>query len=171
MDKATLRMMNDAERELLRRVDPKKLKSLGEDELIDLHTRVRRARTKYSKLHRRRASAQVASDRNRSRATKAHARTAVKAEVFEDALADVSRALAAVARDAAEELRAERLERARAAKAGSRTTAKGSAKGKGSTRSTGSAKAKKQQRTPISKRTSASSRAGTRRAQAKKAKR
>jgi hypothetical protein len=167
MDKATLAMMNGEERALLRRVEPKVLEALDEDDLLELHTRVRRARNKYSKLYRRRASAQVKTDRSRGRASKAHGRTAMKAEVFEDALAVVSRQLAEVARDAAEQLRAERLEAARAAKAGKRppksTTTRPAAKA-----SKGSSKAKKKQRTPISKKSSASARAATRRSEAKK---
>ena len=168
MNKATLRMLNASEKELVRQSEPKRLKALDEDELLDLHARVRRARNKYSKLYRRRAAAQVEGDRSRARASKAHGRTATKAEIFEDALAEVSRTLAVVARDAAEELRAERLERARAAKAGSRPSGKGSKKDAAQP-SKGSAKAKKKQRTPITERASASSRASTRRAQAKKA--
>jgi hypothetical protein len=167
MDKATLAMMNGEERALLRRVEPKVLKALDEDDLLDLHTRVRRARNKYSKLYRRRARAQVKADRSRGQASRAHTRTALKAEVFEDALAVVSRQLAEVARDTAEQLRAERLEAARVAKAGKSapkaTRAKASPKP-----STGASKAKKKQRTPISKKSSASARAATRRSQAKK---
>jgi hypothetical protein len=167
MDKATLAMMNGEERALLRRVEPKVLKALDEEELLDLHARVRRARNKYSKLYRRRARAQVKSDRSRGGASKAHGRTAVKAEAFEDALAVVSRQLAEAARDSAEQLRAERLEAARVAKAGK--SAPKSARAKPAAKSsTGSAKSKKKARTPISKKSSASARAATRRSQAKK---
>ena len=88
-------MLNDTERALLREADD--LDRLDEDELVALHDRVRRARNKYSKLYRRRASAQVSADASRARAHVAHARAAAKAELFEDALARVSRRLAAEA--------------------------------------------------------------------------
>lgn len=168
MDKATLAMMNGEERALLRRVEPKVLKALDEDDLLDVHARVRRARNKYSKLYRRRARAQVKADRSRGQASKAHTRTALKAEVFEDALAVVSRQLADVARDTAEQLRAERLEAARVAKAGKNAPKATRAKSTRAKAATGASKAKKKQRTPITKKSSASARAATRRAQAKR---
>ena len=41
---------------------PARLRQLDEDELVDLHTRVRRARTKFVTLHRRESGAQVGGD-------------------------------------------------------------------------------------------------------------
>jgi len=89
-----LAMLNDAEQDLVRQTDNVDLAGLDEEELLELHARVRRARDKYSKLYRRRASAQVAEDSSREEAHPRHARTGMKAEVFEDALARVSRHLA-----------------------------------------------------------------------------
>ena len=107
---ATLRsMLNETEKALLRSAEPKQLNRLDEDGLAELHDRIRRARNKYSKLYRRRAGAQVKSDRSRKQASAAHAKAARKAEGFEDALARVSNALASAAATAAEELKAERL--------------------------------------------------------------
>ena len=70
---------------------------------------MRRASRKYRKLHRRQASAQVRADRGRGKAAAKNQRSAVKAEVFEDALARVSRSLSKAAKESAAELKAERL--------------------------------------------------------------
>jgi hypothetical protein len=103
MNKATWAMLNESEKALLRQADGSSLAGLDEDQLIDLHTRVRRARTKYATLYRRRASSQVTKDADRAKAHAQHARTAVKAEAFEDALARVSLALGRSARARAAE--------------------------------------------------------------------
>src|SRR5215831_10196869 len=163
MNKATWAMLNEGEKALLRQAEGSELARLDEDELIELHARVRRARKKYATLYRRRASAQVKKDAGRVKAHAQHARTAAKAEAFEDALARVSRALAKAAQARATALRAERLELARrkpaaTGRADRRTLPKPSKQvRKGST----------QQRTPIRKRASASARAATRRDEAK----
>jgi hypothetical protein len=163
MNKATWAMLNESEKALLRRAEPSALALLDEDELIELHDRVRRARNKYATLYRRRASAQVKEDASRARAHAQHARTAVKAEAFEDALARVSQALARAARAHAAELRAERLGTAqgqpRAPRPQSRATTPAKSAG-------GVRKGTTPLRTPIRKRASASARATTRRAQA-----
>jgi hypothetical protein len=113
MKKAILAMLNDGERASLRQTEGASLARLDEDALIDLHTRVRRVRNKYTTLYRRRASAQVQQDSGRAKAHAQHARTAANAEAFEDALARVSRALAKAARARAVALRAERLDATR----------------------------------------------------------
>jgi hypothetical protein len=163
MNKATWAMLNEAEKALLRQAERSSLTALDEDELIELHTRVRRARKKYATLYRRRASSQVQQDAGRAKAHAQHARTAAKAEAFEDALARVSLALAKAARARAAALRAERLDASRrvqgsAPRAPRRSTRAASAKSvrHGTT----------QRRTPISKRARASARATTRRAEA-----
>src|SRR5262245_45269907 len=115
MNKATWAMLNESEKELLRQAEVSPLARLDEDGLLDLHTRVRRARNKYATLYRRRASSQVKADAGRAKAHAQHARTAAKAEAFEDALARVSHALAKAARTRATALRAERLVRAQTA--------------------------------------------------------
>jgi hypothetical protein len=163
MNNATWAMLNESEKALLRQADGASLARLDEDDLIDLHTRVRRARTKYASLYRRRASAQVKQDAGRVKAHAQHARTAVKAEAFEDALARVSRALAKAARARAAALRAERLEAAKQQPAGPKRQPRKTTR---AMRSTGARKTPAQRRTPISKRASASARSRTRRAQA-----
>lgn len=163
-------MLNDAEQELLRATEPKRLEKLDEDELIDLHTRIRRARTKYTKLYRRRAAAQVKADSSRGRASATNRRSAVKAEVFEDALARVSRRLARVAWVSADRLREERLAAARAVKSGRSNEGGGKKKPKAGS-SSGKSKAADKRRTPASKRDAAAARAATRRKQAKRDKR
>lgn len=117
MNKAQWALLTEAEQALIRETGAEVLALADEDELVALHTRVRRARDKYSKLHRRRASAEVGARGRRAGAGARHARTAEKAEIFEDALAVVSKALARAAKASAAQLRAERLEAARAAKA------------------------------------------------------
>jgi len=113
MNKATRAILTDAETELVLETEGERLTAHDEDELIALHDRVRRARTKYSKLHRRQASEQVRDDRSRGSAASKNQRTLAKAEVFEDALARVSRRLAVVARQQAKQHKADRLELAR----------------------------------------------------------
>src|SRR5262245_40608527 len=109
MNNATWAMLNESEKALLRQAEGAALAGLDEDELVDLHDRVRRARKKYATLYRRRASSQVKADADRAKAHAQHARTAAKAEAFEDALARVSGALAKAARASATALRSERL--------------------------------------------------------------
>jgi hypothetical protein len=162
MNKATWAMLNESEKALLRSAEPSRLARLDEDALVDLHTRVRRARTKYATLYRRRAGSQVRKDADRAKAHAQHARTAAKAEAFEDALARVSSALAKAARASAAALRAERLDVASRTSASSRRAPRGRARTKpaepvrtGVTR----------RRTPVSERASASARSRTRRAQ------
>ena len=58
MNASLLAMLNDAEQELVRAAEPAALDELDEDALADLHDRVRRARSKYTKLYRRRAAQQ-----------------------------------------------------------------------------------------------------------------
>jgi hypothetical protein len=171
VNKQTRQMLNEAEQELLRATEPVRLKKLDEDELLDLHGRIRRARTKYTKLHRRRAAAQVKADASRTRASAANHRSAIKAEAFEDALARVSRRLAREAWLSADRLREERLNAARAVKTSKALTdkAKGKGKGKGKGKaSTGKDRAATKQKTGASKRDAAAARAATRRKQAKK---
>ncbi len=86
MDNALRRMLNQSEWDLLRETEPARLRKKSEDDLVELHTRVRRARNKYSKLYRRRASAQVKRDTTKGKQA-THQRTARKAELFEDARA------------------------------------------------------------------------------------
>lgn len=133
MNKAFRKYLTDAEVELIEETKPANLAELDEDALGELHNRVRRASSKYRKLHRRQASAQVRNDRGRGKAAAKNPRSAAKAEVFEDALARVSRSLSRAAKASAAELKAERLAVAKAGSAGPRkapTTGQGAGSGR-----------------------------------------
>lgn len=97
------------ERDLLREAEPERLAELSEEELVALHRRIRRARTKYVGIYRRAGSSKVTAKGGRGMAKERNTRNAGRAEVFEDALARVSDALGAAAAKAAEELKASRL--------------------------------------------------------------
>jgi hypothetical protein len=105
--------MSDAELMILRETEPPGLAGLDEDELLDLHARVRRARNKHVGQYRRGAGTKVQTARARGAAHSRSQRARDKAEVFEVALARVSTALAKAARLSAAELKAERLAAAR----------------------------------------------------------
>ncbi|WP_189335477.1 hypothetical protein [Actinoplanes ianthinogenes] len=106
---AILGSLTEAELALVREAEPKRLAKLDEDALIDLHTRVRRARNKLVKNYRRRAANRVEETGGRGKAFARNARRRAKAEVFEDLLSTVSTRLAVLALEAAEALRSERL--------------------------------------------------------------
>ncbi len=110
---ALLNSLTETELALVRETERDQLAALDEDALVDLHGRVRRARGKYVKLYRRQASVQVIESGGRGKARPKNLRNAQKAEVFEDALARVSRHLATVARASAAALKADRLAAAR----------------------------------------------------------
>ncbi|MCD9622699.1 hypothetical protein [Rhabdothermincola salaria] len=171
MNKATLRTLSAADQDLLRETEPARLRELDEDDLLALHARIRRARNKYAKNYRRQAASRVTADKSRAVASKANQRTSAKAEVYEDALARVSRHLAKAARQSAEALKSERLAAARGQKGKGKgaSASKGKGRAKASSAKKGDAKDNKKSRTPISKRSSASARSTTRRAQAKRA--
>lgn len=118
MNRRLINSLPDAERLLIAETEPAALAELDEDGLVELHARIQRARNKYVKLYRREASARVATVGGRGAARPKNRRNAERAEVFEDALSRVSTKLAAAARRTAAELRAERIEAARAAKSG-----------------------------------------------------
>jgi hypothetical protein len=164
VNKALFAMLTDTEQRLLLDAEPAALRDLDEDELLALQDRVRRARNKYSQLYRRRARERVAEDATRGRAHTVNARTARKAELFEDVLARVSRQLARAAAASAQQLKSERLRAAQ--RVASRPRA-------GAARAPASRAVKKatsqgheQRRTPARKRASAQARAATRRKQA-----
>lgn len=161
MDAQLRSMLNETEQALLRAAEPRALNRLDEDELVELHDRIRRARNKYSKLYRRRASERVASDRSRGRASAANTKAARKAEGFEDALARVSHKLAQVAADAAEELKSERLAAARRPPVPAGTPRASTKK-----RSTANTSASRTSRTPASEKKRASTKSSNKRNQA-----
>jgi len=116
MNASVLAVLNDSERLLVAETEQAELAALDEDAAIELETRTRRARNKYVSLYRRGGSAAVIEHGGRGKARPERKRDALKAEAFEEALARVSRRVAALARQAAAALRAERLAVARAAR-------------------------------------------------------
>ena len=171
MNTSTRKLLSEADQTLILETEKRQLDELDEDGLIELHTRVRRARNKYTKLYRRQARAQVVADSARGAASKKNQRTRAKAEVFEDALARVSRRLASVARHRAAELRAERLAAAKgrspkANRAARRSGAKGSGPRPG--HDGRSRRGDAQLRSPAKERSTASTRARGKREQAKR---
>ncbi|GAB2614415.1 hypothetical protein [Kribbella endophytica] len=115
MNQALLNSLTEAERLLVAEAERDAVKSLDEDELLELHQRIRRARTKYVKNYRRAAGAAVAEAGGRGRSYPRNQRDRDKAELFETVLARVSREVAGAARQAATELRKERIAAARPA--------------------------------------------------------
>jgi hypothetical protein len=105
--------LTETELMLFREAEPGNLAGLDEDGLLEVHNRIRRARDKHQKVYRRQAAARVGEIGARGRAYPKNTRSRAKAEVFEDALARVSEAVAAAARISVEALRAERLAEAR----------------------------------------------------------
>ena len=116
MNASLLAVLNDAERLLVAQTGQAELATLDEDAALELEARIRRARNKYVGQYRRAASAAVAEHGGRGKARPENKRAAMKAEAFEEALSKVSRRVAALARQSAAELRAERIAAARAAR-------------------------------------------------------
>jgi hypothetical protein len=103
------KFLTSAQADLVRETEPKRMDELDEDALLELHTRVRRARSKYVKLYRQTGASRVGMKAARGHARPGNVGNAAKAEVFELALARVSKRVEVVANAAAEELKAERL--------------------------------------------------------------
>lgn len=111
--KQSHRSFRSKDAELLRELKSKNLDTLDEDELADLHRRVRRARAKHTKNYRRGGSKRVRKAGARGAARPGNVNAAQRAETFERALAKISGRLAAEAQRSADALRAERLTAAR----------------------------------------------------------
>ena len=109
-------VLKDKERDLIRELEPERLEPLDEEELLALHKRVRRARNKHTTNYRRGAADRVEQASGRGAAAAGSDKSRGRAYVFEEALSIVSDRLARVARETAEELKDERLARARAGK-------------------------------------------------------
>ena len=122
------RFLTKNQADLVRETEPHRMEALDEDTLLDLHTRVRRARSKYVKLYRQTGAQRVGMKGARGHARPGNAANGAKAEVFELALARVSARLEVVARAAAEELKNERLAAAAAVRS---STGPGTTKGAG----------------------------------------
>jgi hypothetical protein len=117
-----LQSLTESELMLVRETELARLAELDEDDLMALHERVRRARNRYTKSYRREAGAKVAEFGGRGKARPTNTRNREKAEVFEGALARVSRGLARAARESALRLRSERLTTARRGRGAPPTT-------------------------------------------------
>ena len=172
MNKAQLHVLTDAEALLVLETEKSALAALDEDALVELHTRIRRARGKYVGQYRRGAASRVRGVGGRGKANPQNQRARDKAEIFEDALSRVSSALAAAARASAAELKAERLEAARAAKANPRaaapTSRSSASAGAGKAGAASASRAKTGTRAPAAKKKNASTLAAGARRQAKR---
>ena len=170
MNAALRAVLNDAERLLVAQTERAELAALDEDAAIELETRIRRARNKYTGMYRRGAAAAVAEHGGRGKARPENTQAAMKAEAFEEALSRVSRRVAALARQSAAELRAERLAVARAARQrpgpGEREPARATGR-KGTAQAPATARTDAR-RTPAAKSRRASTRAQGARRQAKR---
>src|SRR6478736_6370829 len=87
-------VLSDPERDLVREVEPERLALLDEAGLLELHKRVRRARNKHTTNYRRKAARRVEEAGARGEAHPKGAKSRLRAEVFEEALAVVSTELA-----------------------------------------------------------------------------
>lgn len=172
MNQALLNSLTDAERLLMAETERDGLKRLDEDELLELHQRIRRARTKYVKNYRRAASSAVASRGGRGFSYPKNQRDRGKAELFESALARVSREVASAATRASTQLRTERIEAARSngstAPAPKSTATKSTATKSTATRTTQANKAARATKTTGGLKKDASTRAAGARRQAKR---
>jgi hypothetical protein len=170
MNQALLNSLTDAERLLMAETERDVLKGLDEDELLELHQRIRRARTKYVKNYRRAASSAVASRGGRGFSYPKNQRDRGKAELFESALARVSREVAAAATRASTQLRTERIEAARSngSTAPATKTTKTTATKTTATRTTQANKAARATKTTGGLKKDASTRAAGARRQAKR---
>jgi hypothetical protein len=170
MNAALLAVLNDTERLLVAQTERAELAALDEDAAIELETRIRRARNKYVGQYRRGAAAAVVEHGGRGRARPENTRAAMKAEAFEEALSRISRRVAALARQSAAELRAERLAAARVAKQGRGPGEREPAPvtGRKGTAQTAASAGKDVRRTPIARKQRATTRAQGARRQAKR---
>ncbi len=167
MVKSVFDVLGETDKKLVLETEPKKLKGLDEDELVALHTRVRRARNRHTKLYRREAAGRVEADRARGMASKKSQRTSARAEVMEEALARVSRVLADRADQTAEQLRAERLEQAKGKTVKSKASKSKDTKATSAKSKVAKSKdAKSKSFTPSSKKARAGAKASGKRAQA-----
>ena len=145
MSQAVLNSMTAAEQRLVAETSAAALAELDEDELLELHSRIRRARSKYVKKYRRGASGAVVKRGGRGFSYPKNQRDRDKAAIFETALARVSREVGAHATRAAAELESSRLAAARAggsgpAKAGSASSAAPTSQKRAAKKTTGGVK-------------------------------
>jgi predicted ArsR family transcriptional regulator len=127
MDRAVLNSMTAAEQRLVAETARDAMAGLDEEEVLELHSRVRRARSKCVSKYRRSASGAVVKRGGRGFSYPKNQRDRDKAEVFEAALASVSREVGQHAARAAAELKASRLAAAGSGGSGPKTAAAGTA--------------------------------------------
>ena len=175
MNLTIVKTLTKGEQSLIIDTRPKKIDTLSEDKLLDLHARVRRGRNKYKKNYRQSAAGRVKADRARGAASKKSRGDDERAEVFEDALARVSDRLAKAARKEATALRKKRLTAVKAQKAAKAKAAKARAAGKAKKKSPAkaapkaAAKGKRTStKTPVNKKSVAGQRATKARNNARK---
>ncbi|MGW0230663.1 hypothetical protein ACWDWO_20290 [Actinopolymorpha singaporensis] len=123
MNQAVLNSMTAAERRLVAETSREAMADLDEEELLALHSRIRRARSKYVSKYRRKASRTVVKRGGRGFSYPKNQRDRNKAEIFEVALASVSKQVGQHATRAADELKASRLAAARSGQSGPAKTA------------------------------------------------
>ncbi len=87
--------LTESEFLLIRETELPAIAELDEDALLELHRRIRRARNKYVGLYRRKGASKVSAKGGRGAARSANERNGAKAEIFEGALARVSKQLGA----------------------------------------------------------------------------
>lgn len=134
MSQAVLNSMTAAEQRLIAETSGAALAELDEDELLDLHSRIRRARSKYVTKYRRGASGAVVKRGGRGFSYPKNQRDRDKAELFETALARVSKEVGAHASRAAAELKTSRLAAARPRGSGPASAASGASTSSSGTR-------------------------------------
>ncbi len=163
MARTTPSSLTTRERQLLDATARAHLSTLDEDELGALLTRVRRIRDKEVSLHRAEQRERASTKRSRGAAAAPLTRRAWKVEVFEEAVARVSSALAKAARASAKELKAQRLAAARATRPNPRSGRMPAASDEPAPATTRRSRA----RAPIEKKTAASTMARGARSQAR----
>jgi hypothetical protein len=123
MNQGLLNSLTEAERRFVAETESGALAALDEEQVLELHGRARRMRDKYVKNYRRGAASAVAGRGGRGLSYEKNRRDRGKAEIFETALARVSRRLGTLAAQSAAELKRERLAAARSEGSGpTRTT-------------------------------------------------
>lgn len=165
MKQSVVRSLSERDTVLLLETKRKNLETLNEDDLVALHTRVQRARNRLVSTYRRAGAARVTETGTRGAARAGNQVNRDRAEVFEDALARVSKRLAAVAKQSAHDLRKERLA---AAKAGKGTPEVAVAEPAGAGGSDPARKADRRVTTPVKKKEVAGRAAAGARKQARK---
>lgn len=122
MNATLLASLTPADRHLVAQTEAAALAGLDEDGALDLHDRVRRARNKAVGQYRRGGAANVAAKGGRGKAKQQNQLAALRAEALEEALARVSRRVTALSRQAAADLKAERIAAARGEQATGRSS-------------------------------------------------